>query len=94
MPTSLLEAMVLGLPVIATPVGGVSELVEDGVTGVLVLPNDAGKLAEKIDQLLEAPEYRSAIGKCAKEYVLNNHSIRKMVEEHQKVFSYYMADAK
>ena len=47
-PTSILEAMALGIPVIATKVGGIPELMDDGKTGYLVDPNDPQQIREKI----------------------------------------------
>jgi colanic acid/amylovoran biosynthesis glycosyltransferase len=51
-PVALMEAMALGTPVVSTPVSGIPELVEDGVTGLLVTPGDAQALADRIDRLL------------------------------------------
>ncbi|HEX2835408.1 MAG TPA: glycosyltransferase family 4 protein [Thermoanaerobaculia bacterium] len=53
-PTVLLEAMAAGVPVVATRVGGIPEIVDDGVTGKLVPPNDAAALAAAINALLDA----------------------------------------
>ena len=57
-----LEAMAAGLPVVATAVGGIPELVEDGRTGWLVPPGNSAALAERLRELLRNPEQRSAMG--------------------------------
>ncbi|HEX7807690.1 MAG TPA: glycosyltransferase family 4 protein [Thermoanaerobaculia bacterium] len=53
-PTVLLEAMAAGLPVVATRVGGIPEIVDDGITGRLVPPNDPAALANAIESLLDS----------------------------------------
>ena len=65
MPMSVIEAMAAGLPVISTPVGGIPELIEDGVDGLLFPPGDENALAEKIAFLLENKKARLEIGKKA-----------------------------
>src|SRR5207245_8261363 len=55
MPVSLMEAAACGVPAVATAVGGVPELVEDGVTGLLVPPGNAAALAEDMEVLLRGP---------------------------------------
>jgi glycosyltransferase involved in cell wall biosynthesis len=67
LPTSLIEAAAAGLPVVATDVGGVPEIVEDGVGGVLVpAPPAAGPVAEALGRLLEDPDRRAAMGAAAR----------------------------
>jgi len=58
----VLEAMSQGLPVVATPVGCVPDLVQDGVTGTLVQPRDSAALASAIARLMRAPEDRARLG--------------------------------
>lgn len=61
---ALLEAMALGKPVVATHVGGIPEVVEDGVTGRLVAPRDSASLALEILSLLGDPEKRQQMGQA------------------------------
>jgi glycosyltransferase involved in cell wall biosynthesis len=66
LPLALLEAMACGRPVVATPVGGVPEAIEDGRTGLLVPPDDAEALARAISTLLDDIELRSRVGQLAR----------------------------
>lgn len=61
----LVEAMQAGLPVVATRVGGIPHVVEDGETGLLVPPRDAAALGDAIDALLGDPERRASMRLCA-----------------------------
>jgi glycosyltransferase involved in cell wall biosynthesis len=67
LPISIIEAMRAGLPVVATDVGGVSELVHDGVTGYLVPPSDVEALRSKIETLIKSPELRKKMGSAGRE---------------------------
>jgi glycosyltransferase involved in cell wall biosynthesis len=74
LPMSVLEAMARGLPVIATPVGGLLELIEDGVNGVLIQPGDVEALARAILRLANDPAARAALGRAARQTVLARYS--------------------
>ena len=63
---SILEAMAAALPVLATAVGGVPDIVEDGVTGVLVKPGDSNALAEAMGELLKSPEHMQSLATAGK----------------------------
>lgn len=70
-----LEAQSCGVPVIGARVGGVPDIVVDGVTGLLARYNDPVSLAEKTDILLEDPDRRHEMGKDAAAYVRTWHDI-------------------
>lgn len=63
---ALLEAMVMGLPVISTNCAGADELITDGVNGVIIPVKDEEKLAEELRILLSKPDYRKALGENAR----------------------------
>jgi glycosyltransferase involved in cell wall biosynthesis len=68
----LLESMACGTPVICTNVGGMPEIVREGVTGFIVPPNDAIALREKIHWLLDHPDKARQMGQKARAEVLKN----------------------
>ena len=65
MPNALLEAMCMGLPVISTKVSGATDVIEDGVNGLLVDQDNANGMANAIDKMLSDDEFRSSCGKNA-----------------------------
>jgi glycosyltransferase involved in cell wall biosynthesis len=65
-PNALIEAMAMGLPIVSTRSGAIAELLEDGVSGVLVAPGDARGLAEAIARLLADEDWRRALGSAAR----------------------------
>ncbi len=73
-PLVAVEAALLGVPVIATNVGGLPESIDDGVTGVLVDPEDVIALAEATKRLLASVELRNALGSAARERALREFS--------------------
>lgn len=77
----LLESMAAGAPVVATQVGGNSEAVKDGVTGLLVPPRDPAGLAEAICRFLENPRLASRFGQAGRQRVIEHFSLERMVQE-------------
>jgi glycosyltransferase involved in cell wall biosynthesis len=81
-----LEAMALGKPVVVTDIGGNREVVEHGITGLLVPPKNPEALANNIITYLKQPELAQRIGQQAKQKVLTQFSIPRMVQEYQDLF--------
>jgi colanic acid/amylovoran biosynthesis glycosyltransferase len=74
-PVSLMEAMVTGIPVIATNVGGVAELVESERTGLLVPPADSAALAQAIARYQDDYELRRRVASHGRERVIQHYNI-------------------
>lgn len=88
LPIALLEAMSVGLPVIATRVEGVDEVVEEGVHGILVKPESAEELVKAILQLSRDTAQRQRMGKAARLRVLNSFTVDRMCEKYLEVFEH------
>ena len=81
-----LEAMAAGLPVVATAVGGVPELVQDGRTGWLVPPADPGALATRLSELLLDPERMRAMGAAGRIRARETFSAERMVNSISEIY--------
>ncbi len=75
LPMSIIEAMSFGLAVVATPVGAVEDIIEDGVTGLLVPPGDSVALAAALKTLIDAPALRKRLGDAAQKFHHENLEI-------------------
>jgi N-acetyl-alpha-D-glucosaminyl L-malate synthase BshA len=84
-PIVTLEAMASGLPIIASRIGGMPEIVEDGVNGFLVEPANPRDIAEKVTFLLKDEELRGRISKKNKEKI-KNYSWEKIIEKLEEIF--------
>lgn len=89
-PTAVEEAMVFGLPVVTTNVGGVAELVEDGVTGFLVPPLDAAALAAGIRKAAE-PSLGRSVGRRARERAVRLCSAEGCAQTHLRAYEIALA---
>lgn len=83
---SIMEAQAVGLPVIATRVGGIPSLIEDGKTGVLVEPENSGALAEAIVKLFEDKGRMRTIGTAGRIFIQQNYSSDSMVDKTTKLY--------
>ena len=79
LPIAVLEAMAMRVPVIATPVGGVPEVVQDGATGLLVPPGDAAALREALARLLADPALAARLAAAGQARVQAEFSLDRMV---------------
>jgi glycosyltransferase involved in cell wall biosynthesis len=85
-PLAVLEYMEAGLPVVSTRVGGVPDLVEDGVTGVLVDRGDPAALARGIGELLRDPQRRAQMGRLARDRRRREFDIEVMVDRIEDLY--------
>jgi glycosyltransferase involved in cell wall biosynthesis len=85
--SAILEAMACGRPVVATRAGGIPEAVADGVTGLIVPPQDDGELARAITKLLKDPARRSAFGEAGRRRVAEAFSVERLVEGTASVYT-------
>jgi len=83
---AVLEAMAEGKPVVATAIGGLPEVVVDGVTGRLVPPASPEAMASAIGDLLDRPEERDRMGLAAKERVAKHFSLRAEIEALESLY--------
>jgi glycosyltransferase involved in cell wall biosynthesis len=85
-PNALIEAMATALPVVATRVGGIPEVVRDGVNGRLVPPDDSGALADAVIALMDDPAAAAAMGQAARHDVERHYTIDRMVERFEQLY--------
>ena len=85
-PQSILEAFYLKIPVIATNVGGVHELVSNNKTGLLVTPNNSKELLEKINYLLNDIDLCNRLANNAHEFVMKNFSWEVLLPKYVKLY--------
>jgi starch synthase len=78
--------MAAGRAVVATAVGGNVRLIEDGVTGLLVPPNDAPRMAAAVGRLLHDPELARRLGAAARQCVEENYGRAAMVRRFEEFY--------
>jgi len=85
-PQAIMQAMACGLPVVSTPVGGITEAVMADRTGLLVPPRDAHALAEALVRLLRDARLRKIMGAAALQYATENFGMDAMLDQMEAVF--------
>jgi sugar transferase (PEP-CTERM/EpsH1 system associated) len=86
-PLTALEAMACGLPVVATRVGGLPEVVDDRVTGLLVPPGDPAALANALVAIWEDPEGGERMGRAGRRRAEERFDVRRMVAEYEALYA-------
>ena len=84
-PTSVIQAGMAGVPTVATNVGSLPEVIENGVTGILTDP-DEDALAMALESLILNPELRKNLGENAKKDMSRRYSISTMIESYQSLY--------
>ena len=86
-PLSILEAMSSGVPVVATRVGGIPEIIDDGKEGYLVSTENNKELAERLIELLSNSKLRESMGKQGRLRVCNNLNIKNVLPQYLELFN-------
>jgi len=86
LPNAVLEYMAAGLPTIASRVGGMAELIQDGVTGLLVPAEDANALAGALLQFLRDPEQARQIANDGQRFAVENFSFERLIREIDELY--------
>lgn len=81
-----LEAMACGVPAVCSRVGGLPEVIQDGVEGYLVPPRDVRTMAARALDLLTDPERRTQMGKAARQRAVNNFCSTKIIPLYEKLY--------
>lgn len=85
-PNAILEAMSVGLPVIATDVGGAGEMILHEECGLIVQPRSADAMARGIEELLLSPEKRARYGASARARAISTYSVDRMADDYERLF--------
>lgn len=87
LPTVLLEAMALGTPCVATDVTGIPEVLQDGITGLLVPQHDAAALATAIARLLAGPALRARLAETARRLMVQRFDVHRNAAQVRELFA-------
>ncbi len=87
LPMALLEAMSAGLPVVSTSVGGIPEVIQNGMNGLMVPPENPEKLADALKKILIDREMAKKLGNEARNTVVRNYSMKIIAQTYSRVYS-------
>jgi glycosyltransferase involved in cell wall biosynthesis len=86
LPHTALEALACGVPLVASNVGGLPDLISPGVNGLLVEPGDVGALAAALTTLITDPGRRAAMGRAARQLVVEAYSLERIAARHAELY--------
>ncbi len=86
-PVVLIEAMAAGIPVVSTSVSGIPELIEDGVTGMLVAPNEADQLSQAIARVLADPQLAVRLAEAGRRRVEQEYDLARNAQVKGRLFA-------
>ena len=92
-PVSAIEAMASAVPVVATRVGGLPDLIRDGETGVLVPPGAAAPLADAVIALLRDTTARERLGRAARSDAATRFSVERLVADTSRLYERLVSEA-
>jgi glycosyltransferase involved in cell wall biosynthesis len=90
-PVTVIEALAAGRPVVAYGVGGVPDVVRDGIDGFVVTPGDTGELALRLADLAADPELRARMGAAGRDRVLERYGVRRLLDDVDRLYRETMA---
>jgi glycosyltransferase involved in cell wall biosynthesis len=90
-PVVVIEALAAGCPVVATSVGGVPDVVREGIDGFLVPPRDTEALAERLARLAQDPELRARMGAAGRESVPPRYAVERLVGDIDELYRSLLA---
>jgi glycosyltransferase involved in cell wall biosynthesis len=85
-PLTMLEAMAAGIPVVAPPVGGIPEVIEDSLSGYFYPAGNVGILAERIINIISEPGLGERMGMRGRKIVTEEFSARRFAAEQDKIY--------
>ncbi|MBU2472900.1 MAG: glycosyltransferase family 4 protein [Patescibacteria group bacterium] len=86
LPYTIIEAMAAQLPIIATNVGGIPEMIENNINGILIEPKNPDLIGEKITYLINNPEKAQVMAQKARQKAEQKFSLNKMIEKTKKLY--------
>jgi len=93
-PVTVIEALAAGKPVVAYAVGGVPDVVREGVDGFLVEPGNRAAMAERLAEIAADPELGARLGAAGRERVLERYGVRRLLDEIDRLYRETMATSR
>lgn len=90
-PVTIIEALAAGRPVVATEVGGVADVVDDGATGFLVDPGDTDAMADRLARLAADPGLAAALGSEGRRRVTERYAVARLVDDVDRLYRALLA---